>query len=67
MTDMGTCACPGCEHDVPGEQASIPEGRAYCCTACAAGHPDGMECTHPGCECTELNRPSSGELPKEQF
>nr|WP_297462292.1 hypothetical protein [uncultured Halomonas sp.] len=67
MTDMGTCACPGCEYDVPSEQASITEGRAYCCTACAAGHPEGMVCIHEGCECTELNRPASGDLPNEQF
>lgn len=62
MPDMGTCACPGCEYQVPSEQASLSEGRAYCCTACAAGHPNGLDCIHAGCECTELNRPSEGEL-----
>lgn len=67
MADMGTCACTGCEYTVSSEQASISEGEVYCCTACAAGHPEGMDCTHEGCACTELNRPASGDLPHEQF
>ncbi|WP_346795440.1 hypothetical protein R5M92_08300 [Halomonas sp. Bachu 37] len=61
MTDMGVCACPGCEHEVASEQAAVTEGRAYCCTACAAGHPTGRECIHAGCACSELNRPPAGE------
>ncbi|WP_110649240.1 hypothetical protein [Salinicola peritrichatus] len=46
----------------------MSEGQAFCCSACAAGHPDGMPCIHEGCPCTELNRPASpasGELPRE--
>ena len=61
MTDMGVCACPGCEHHVSSEQAVITEGRAYCCKACAAGHPGGSDCVHKGCPCSELNRPAEGE------
>lgn len=56
MADMDTCACPGCEHEVTREQAVLSEGQVYCCDACAAGHPKGMECIQPGCGCTELNR-----------
>lgn len=67
MANMGTCACPGCEYEVPSEQAAVTEGRTYCCAACAAGHPEGMDCVHEGCACTELNRPPAGDLPKEQF
>ncbi len=67
MTDMGVCACPGCEHHVSSEQAAITEGRAYCCTACAAGHPGGRECVHKGCPCSELNRPPSDEESVDEF
>lgn len=61
MTDMGVCACTGCEHQVSSEHAAISEGRTYCCTACAAGHPAGRECIHEGCACNELNRPRLGK------
>nr|WP_290700392.1 hypothetical protein [Halomonas sp. UBA3074] len=72
MTDMGVCACTGCEHHVSSEQAAIIEGRAYCCQACAAGHPGGSDCVHKGCPCSELNRPdpdedSTGEEVMEGF
>lgn len=72
MTDMGVCACTGCEHHVSSEQAAIIEGRAYCCQACAAGHPGGSDCVHKGCPCSELNRPdpdeeSNGEEVMEGF
>lgn len=56
MTDMGVCACPGCEHHVSSEQAVINEGLAYCCQACADGHPGSSDCVHKGCSCSELNR-----------
>lgn len=61
MTDMGVCACPGCEHPIDREQAAIVEGRRYCCTACASGHPAGMKCIHKGCACNEFNAPTAGE------
>jgi hypothetical protein len=72
MTDMGVCACTGCEHHVSSEQAAIIEGRAYCCQACAAGHAGGSDCVHKGCPCSELNRPdpdeeSTGEEVMEGF
>ena len=65
VEDMGICACPGCEHHINPERAAFAEGQAYCCTPCAAGHPDGMECVHPDCPCTELNRPSGEEVQEE--
>ncbi|WP_447043804.1 hypothetical protein [Vreelandella sp. H-I2] len=45
----------------------MTEGRAYCCTACAAGHPGGRECVHKGCPCSELNRPPSDEESVDEF
>ena len=72
MTDMGICACPGCEHQVSSKQAVTAEGHVYCCTPCAAGHPEGRECIHVGCPCTDLNRSaeddeSAGEEIMEKF
>lgn len=65
MADLGTCACVGCEHEVTSEQSAMSEGQAFCCSACAAGHPEGMSCVHEGCPCTELNRPAAGDLPRD--
>jgi len=45
------CACPGCKCEV---EANAPsrDGQAYCCAACAAGHPEGMRhCRVPYCDC----------------
>ncbi|MDF9434178.1 hypothetical protein [Chromohalobacter israelensis] len=67
MAELGICACPGCEEDVTSENAALSEGQAFCCTGCAAGHPEGLPCAHEGCPCTELNRPSSGEPTREGF
>ncbi len=61
MTDMGMCACSGCEHQVSNDQAIVSEGLAFCCTPCATGHSEGSECIHAGCPCTELNGPAEDE------
>lgn len=66
MEDMGVCPCPGCEHHIDPEQAAFIGGQAYCCRACAAGHPPGMDCIHPRCPCNQLNRPPAGEEVREE-
>ncbi|WP_339488610.1 metallothionein [Pseudomonas sp. EL_65y_Pfl2_R95] len=53
-----TCSCPNCNCEVDANALSR-DGLAYCCAACAQGHPDGMECRKPGCGCTESAQPSS--------
>ena len=66
MADMGVCACPGCENTVTSEEGAFREGQAYCCTGCAAGHPEGLDCLDPDCPCNELNRPPAGEEVREE-
>ncbi|MGC3872105.1 hypothetical protein ACPF7Z_02410 [Halomonas sp. GXIMD04776] len=29
----------------------MSDGKAFCCDACASGHPQGMKCKHEGCGC----------------
>ncbi len=49
------CACPECTC-VVGSDAVIREGRAFCCPACAEGHPtDDEQCRDPVCRCGEAN------------
>ncbi len=49
------CACPECSCVVDAN-ALIRDGRAYCCPACAAGHPAGHEdCRDPDCHCGEAH------------
>lgn len=63
--DMGICPCPGCEHRVTPQWASIRDGQYYCCTACAAGHPEGLHCVHDGCPCDDLNRQAPEDVLEE--
>ena len=32
-------------------QRVTKDGKAFCCDACANGHPDKAGCDHAGCEC----------------
>lgn len=47
------CACPACSCVVDAN-ALVRDGKAYCCPACAEGHPPGNEaCREPDCHCGE--------------
>ncbi len=51
------CACAGCSCSL-GANAVHREGRAFCCQACADGHPDGEKhCQDPHCHCGEQKPP----------
>jgi hypothetical protein len=45
------CACSSCVCVVNLSDAIQKEGKYYCSDACASGHPDGVGCSHHGCEC----------------
>jgi len=47
------CACPSCLCIVNLSDAIEKEGKTYCSTACADGHPSGSGCGHTGCECSQ--------------
>lgn len=51
------CSCPGCSCSL-GATAVYREGRAYCCQACADGHPDGEKrCQDTHCHCGQQKPP----------
>ncbi|MEP9315764.1 metallothionein [Pseudomonas sp. LABIM340] len=51
------CSCPGCSCSL-GATAVYREGHAYCCQACADGHPDGEKrCQDTHCHCGEQKPP----------
>lgn len=51
------CSCPGCSCNL-GASAVYREGHAYCCRACADGHPEGEKrCQDPQCHCGEQKPP----------
>lgn len=45
------CACDSCLCVVTLSEAVTKDGKHYCSTACAEGHPDGGGCGHTGCNC----------------
>jgi hypothetical protein len=45
------CACPSCVCIVNLSDAIDKDAKHYCSEACAQGHPDGVGCTHSGCNC----------------
>lgn len=45
------CACESCVCIVNVTDAVLKDGKYYCGDACANGHPDGVGCSHAGCEC----------------
>ncbi|MEZ2240700.1 metallothionein [Microcoleus sp.] len=45
------CACPSCLCTVNLSAAIEKDGKQYCSTACADGHPNGTGCGHTGCDC----------------
>ncbi|MEG4807160.1 metallothionein [Microcoleus sp. F8-D3] len=45
------CACPSCLCIVNLSDAIEKDGKTYCSSACADGHPNGSGCGHAGCEC----------------
>ncbi|SHF87297.1 metallothionein [Modicisalibacter ilicicola DSM 19980] len=51
MADSQTCACPDCNCEVDTDNAVMSDGQAYCCDACASGHPNGIKCKHEDCGC----------------
>jgi hypothetical protein len=53
MATTEICACPGCECEVSNDEAIRADGKAYCCEACATGHPNGEKCQHADCGCGE--------------
>ncbi len=49
------CACPECTCIVDAD-AVVVDGKAFCCSACAEGHPaDNAQCRDPDCQCGEAN------------
>ncbi|MBD1886124.1 metallothionein [Microcoleus vaginatus] len=45
------CACPSCSCVVSLSESIEKDGKTYCSSACADGHPNGSGCGHTGCEC----------------
>nr|WP_298410974.1 metallothionein [uncultured Halomonas sp.] len=55
MANQQTCACPNCNCEVDTDQAVMSDGKAFCCDACASGHPDGAKCSQEGCGCDKAS------------
>lgn len=45
------CDCPTCTCGVDLASAIKKDGKTYCSSACADGHPDGAGCGHADCNC----------------
>lgn len=45
------CACESCLCIVDTTKAIQKDGKNYCSDICADGHPDGVGCSHSGCQC----------------
>ncbi|WP_081009937.1 metallothionein [Pseudomonas sp. RHF3.3-3] len=52
------CACNHCSCTV-GANAVIRDGKAYCCQACASGHPQHQPCCKGECKCGEASHSTS--------
>lgn len=45
------CACESCLCIVDTTKAIQKDGKNYCSDICANGHPNGVGCSHSGCQC----------------
>ena len=50
------CACNHCSCTVDAN-AFAHDGKAYCCEACASGHPHGEHCRMGDCGCGAATQP----------
>lgn len=53
VATLEKCACPKCSCAVSPESAVQKNGKHYCSTACAEGHPGGVGCGSTSCHCNE--------------